>query len=76
MLTAQHPTSIDGCFNDCSAGCMDTFIDAWFFAIEQQQRVQIAITGVEHVEHLQIVLFDNRVDLVEHAGQRRKSANR
>ena len=55
--------------DDLLAGGVDPFEHARLAGVEHEQRVQVAVAGVEHVHHDQLVALGDLVDCVEHLEQ-------
>ena len=64
VLARQHSTGGHGDANDLLAGGVHAVHHAGFALVEHQQRVQVAVAGVEHVHHQQLVPLDDLVDLL------------
>ena len=69
MLAGQHSAGGNRDPDDLFAGRVDPLHHARLALVEDEQRVQVAVAGVEHVHHEQLVPFDDLVDLLEHLGQ-------
>ncbi len=55
--------------DDLLAGGVNSIHDTWLALVEHQQRMQVAVAGMEHVHHQQVVSLDDLVDLAQHFGQ-------
>ena len=65
VFPREHPSGCERSFNDlCSSG-VNTIVDSRFLAVEEQQRMQVSISGMENVHHGEVVLIGNSVDLFE-----------
>ena len=70
VLAAQHPAGGDRHAHDLLAGGVHPLDHAGFALVEHQQRVQVAVAGVEHVHHEDPVAVGDLVHLSQHVGQR------
>ena len=72
VLAGQHSPGRDRHPDDLFAGRVDAIHDARFALVEDQQRVEVAVAGVEHVHDEQVVPLDDLVDLFKTSGRRRR----
>ena len=63
VLAAEHAAGGDRAAHDLVAGGVDPLHHARLARVEHQQRVQVAVAGVEHVHHQQLVAVGDLVDL-------------
>jgi hypothetical protein len=59
MFTGQAAAHLDAQFQDFGPHRLAGFEIARLVGIEQDQRVQVAVAGVEHVGHVEAILFDS-----------------
>ena len=69
MLAAEHAAGLDRHPHDLLAGGVDPLDHARLAGVVDEQRVEVAVAGVEHVEHEQVVAGGDLVDLRQHGGQ-------
>ena len=65
----QHPAGGERRRDDLRSGRVHPLDDAWLPIIEQQQRMQVAVAGMEDVHDDQLVTRRDLIDLLEHVGQ-------
>ena len=63
VLAAEHPAGLDRHPHDLLAGRVHALHHAGLAAVVDEQRVQVAVAGVEHVEHEQVVAGGDLVHL-------------
>ncbi len=71
VLAGQHPAGVERRGDDLRSRGVHPFEHARLAPVEQQQRMQVAVAGVEHVHHDQVVTVGDLVDLLEHVGELR-----
>ena len=72
VLAAQHTTGCHRRLDDLRASGVDPIHHAGLAPVEHQQRVKVAVAGVEHVEHVEVVAGGDLVHLGEHRGSSRR----
>src|SRR5579862_5325950 len=70
VLAGDRAADIDAKLEDAIAELDGAFTIAGLVRVEQDQRMQIAVSGVEHVRAWQPVFARPRLDLAQHARQR------
>ena len=68
VLAGDAATDLDAKFEDLAADGLGAFQLAGYVGIEEDQRVHVAVAGVEHVGHAQAVLFGQLGDAAQYAG--------
>ena len=74
VLTREHAAGGDARGEDLVAGAVHALPDARLARVEHDQRVQVAVAGVEHVHHREPLLVRDRVHLAQHVDQLRARA--
>ena len=70
------PPTVDARPQDRVAGVVDPLPDARLAGVEHDQRVQVAVAGVEDVHHREPLLAGDRVDLAQHVDELRARHDR
>ena len=69
VLARQHAAGVERGGDDLGSRCVDPLEHALLPAVVDQQRVQIAVAGVEDVHHQDVVSFGDRIDPLQHLRQ-------
>ena len=70
VLTGQHAPGIDAQTQDIGAKCFGAVQLPWPVGVIEDQRVQVAVAGMEHVGDPQLVVIRKPPDRLQHADQR------
>ena len=76
VLARQHAAGFDRSQHDLLAGGVHLLEHAGLARVERQQRMEVAVAGVEHVEHPQAARRRDLVDTAEHLDQPRARHHR
>ena len=70
MLSGEHAAGRDARGEDLVACTVHAFPDARLARVEHDERMQVAVAGVEHVHHRESLLAGDRVHLPQHVDER------